>query len=492
MATLVPGKIGKYDVTRIIGRGGMGVVYQATDPHLDRRVAIKMITGAFAEDPDMLKRFFREAQSLGSLQHPNIVTVFDLGDYNGNPYLVMEYLEGEGLDAVALEPPSAESSGEDHGGDPGLPWAGLRPSAGGNSPRHQAGQHHVVQGGRSQDLRFWHRPRPKSERDAHRAGSGHAALHGSGAIQVAAGRCPGGHFFDRRGPVPVVYRPYAIRSREYRDHDAENRARSRLCPWPIFCPVTLPEMEQILLRSLAKNPDERYSSADEFALDLAQLQGQLKEELIGREMHEVAAFLEQGEVYKAQGSLLRVLKMNQQHTNANRLLREVQQRIQRDEIGKQVRELRQYAEEALADELFDKALEHVDRALGLDRTNPDLQQFREDVRAAAVRAEKLHKALRVAEAAQAEGKLDAAKEAAEEALAVAPNDTQAKTLYRLISRDIEERARQRQMEGYLLEARQQISSTEIHGGAGHSETGGRAGSGGAAGAHADGVGGRGP
>ena len=100
MATLVPGKIGKYDVTRIIGRGGMGVVYQATDPFLDRRVAIKMITATFAEDPDMLKRFFREAQSLGSLQHPNIVTVFDLGDYNGNPYLVMEYLEGEGLDSV--------------------------------------------------------------------------------------------------------------------------------------------------------------------------------------------------------------------------------------------------------------------------------------------------------------------------------------------------------------------------------------------------------
>jgi len=59
-----------------------------------------MMTGAFAENPDILKRFFREAQSLGSLQHPNIVTVYDLGDYGGNPYLVMQYLEGEGLDAL--------------------------------------------------------------------------------------------------------------------------------------------------------------------------------------------------------------------------------------------------------------------------------------------------------------------------------------------------------------------------------------------------------
>src|SRR5215469_13288091 len=95
-----PAKIGKYDVLGVIGRGGMGVVYQAKDPHLDRRVAIKMITGAFSENPDMLKRFFREAQSLGSLQHPNIVTVFDLGDFGGNPYMVMEFMEGEGLDSL--------------------------------------------------------------------------------------------------------------------------------------------------------------------------------------------------------------------------------------------------------------------------------------------------------------------------------------------------------------------------------------------------------
>ncbi len=460
MATLVPGKIGKYDVTRIIGRGGMGVVYQATDPHLDRRVAIKMITGAFAEDPDMLKRFFREAQSLGSLQHPNIVTVFDLGDYNGNPYLVMEYLEGEGLDAVL-------------------------------SNRRQLSLLEKI----TVVIQVCH-----GLGYAHRRGVIHRDIKPANIMLCKEG---GVKIFDfgiahvrnqnvtRTGQVlgtlrymaPEQFKSQAVDARVdifstgvvlyqlFTDHmpfEAENTATTMLKivqdpPLPVanFLSGYPPEMEQILLRSLAKNPDERYSSADEFALDLAQLQGQLKEELIGREMHEVAAFLEQGEVYKAQGSLLRVLKMNQQHTNANRLLREVQQRIQRDEIGKQVSELRQFAEEALADELFDKALEHVDRALGLDRTNPELQQFREDVRAAAERAEKLHKALKAAEAAQAEGKLEVAREAAEAALAVAPNDTQAKTLYRLISRDIEERARQRQMEGYLLEARQQISSRKF-------------------------------
>src|SRR5215468_3093553 len=100
MASHEPSKIGKYDVVDVIGRGGMGVVYKANDPFLNRRVAIKMMTVGFANKPDLLKRFFREAQSTGSLQHPNIVTVFELGDHEGNPYLVMEFLEGDPLDKI--------------------------------------------------------------------------------------------------------------------------------------------------------------------------------------------------------------------------------------------------------------------------------------------------------------------------------------------------------------------------------------------------------
>src|SRR5215472_7740829 len=100
MAVNRPSKIGKYDIIEVIGRGGMGIVYKGRDPHLDRLVAIKMMTGSFADNPDLLKRFFREAQSTASLQHPNIVTVYELGDHSGNPYLVMEYLDGESLDSV--------------------------------------------------------------------------------------------------------------------------------------------------------------------------------------------------------------------------------------------------------------------------------------------------------------------------------------------------------------------------------------------------------
>jgi eukaryotic-like serine/threonine-protein kinase len=88
-------KIGKYDVIDVIGRGGMGIVYKAIDPFLNRVVAIKMMTGGFSDNPDR-----REAQSTAGLQHPNIVIVYELGEREENPYGVMEFVEGESLDAI--------------------------------------------------------------------------------------------------------------------------------------------------------------------------------------------------------------------------------------------------------------------------------------------------------------------------------------------------------------------------------------------------------
>jgi len=93
-------RIGKYDVISVIGRGGMGTVYKAFDPRLGRHVAIKVLSAAFGEDSQLLARFYREAKYTGSLQHQNIVTVYDFGDQDGFPYLVMEYLEGDSLDAI--------------------------------------------------------------------------------------------------------------------------------------------------------------------------------------------------------------------------------------------------------------------------------------------------------------------------------------------------------------------------------------------------------
>src|ERR1035441_7262766 len=92
-------KIGKYEITAILGRGGMGVVYRAEDKRIGRQVAIKTLTEGFSGEPEMLERFYREAQA-GILQHPNIVIVYDIGDEDGVPFIVMEFVNGDPLDKL--------------------------------------------------------------------------------------------------------------------------------------------------------------------------------------------------------------------------------------------------------------------------------------------------------------------------------------------------------------------------------------------------------
>jgi hypothetical protein len=92
--THFPERIGRYDILDRIGFGGMGMVFRGRDPHIGRMVAIKLLRVA---DEDLHDRFLREAQSAGSLKHPNIVTIYDFGEHDGAPYIVMEYVEGTTL-----------------------------------------------------------------------------------------------------------------------------------------------------------------------------------------------------------------------------------------------------------------------------------------------------------------------------------------------------------------------------------------------------------
>ena len=95
MPPIGPSKIGKYEVEERVGEGAMGVVYRACDPVLKRRVAIKVMSDAFAQNDDLRARFLREAQAAGSLQHPNVITIYDFGEVDGHPYIAMEFVEGQ-------------------------------------------------------------------------------------------------------------------------------------------------------------------------------------------------------------------------------------------------------------------------------------------------------------------------------------------------------------------------------------------------------------
>ena len=97
------GRIAEFRVFRVLGSGGMGVVFEAEDSRLKRRVALKVMRPSTAAEPGSAERFLREAQSAAALKHENVVTIYQVGTHRNLPFLALELLEGESLRSYLIQ-----------------------------------------------------------------------------------------------------------------------------------------------------------------------------------------------------------------------------------------------------------------------------------------------------------------------------------------------------------------------------------------------------
>jgi serine/threonine-protein kinase len=452
-------KIGKYDVIDIIGRGGMGVVYQARDPYLDRLVAIKMMNVDVHENTDFLERFYSEAKSTASLRHPNIVTVYDLGEYQNRPFLVMEYLEGHSLESLlrAHRPTTVLEKiniivevcqGLGYAHQHGIIHRDIKPA---NIMVLNDGGVKIV--------------------DFGIARLGDHTLTGTGQIVGSLYYMPPEQLRDK--PVDTRADIYSTGVVLYQlltyslPFEGENTGSTLAKiisddppPFSQFALTYPPELEAITTKALAKNRDGRFPTAEAFATALTEVLDSFRQASIHEYLTKAELLQQSNELQQAQEYLLKVLKLDRQHTVATRQLSALRVSLQAQLSAEHVRDLRQQAEDAYAGDEFEAALEFIQQAIELD-SNPDLQTLRTNIEKAKTEADLVRKAISRAESAQRSGDLDSAKNAIDSAFSCRPNDSKIRVLRRAIERDLEEREQQRQVEGLLDEARKQMSGRKF-------------------------------
>jgi tetratricopeptide (TPR) repeat protein len=451
-------RIGKYEVTGLLGRGGMGLVYRAFDKHLGREVAIKTITEGFAGDPEMLERFYREAAKTGMLKHPNIVTVYDLGEQEGFPYIVMEYVAGEALDRVIQ---SARP----------LPLASrlriIEQVCSALAYAHRNDVIHrdvkpanvIVQpDGVAKLLDFGIARQEKQDRGLTRTGNVIGTIH-----YMAPERLRDRAFDGRSDIFSAGIMLYQLLTGQLPFNGEDfgviqkllNEKHPPLSNYLHAYPVAL---DAILDRSLAKDPDERYNSADEMAAEISAVVDEVKKGQVLEMVEQAESLVKEQEFTKAREVLLQVTKLDAQHTKARQLLVLVQQHLAMLQRAGQIRELKFQAETEAHERQYDIAISHLEEALRLDPSSSELAEMLESVRGKKQTRERIEGYLQQADGARSRGDLGAAQAIIAKALDLDRDDSRVRAAYAAVVQQVEEAARLAKTRQLLDSARNEMGS----------------------------------
>jgi eukaryotic-like serine/threonine-protein kinase len=450
-------RIGKYEVSDLLGRGGMGLVYRAFDRQLNREVAIKTVTEGFTGDEDMLKRFYQEAAKTGALRHPNIVTVYDLGEQDGFPYIVMEYLAGDPLDRLIQSGKSQAlgfklkileqvcyALGYAHRND--VIHRDVKPA------------NVIVQpDGIVKLLDFGIARQEKNESRLTRTGSVVGTLQ-----YMAPERLRNASFDGRSDIFSVGVMMFQLLTGQLPftgDYAIVHKILTeRHPPLSQYLENYPPALDGILDRALAKSPDDRFSTADEMAADIGSIERDLRKGQVAEWIEKAERLVQKEEFTTARDLLLEVLKVDSQHTTARQMIAQVRQSLSLRARAEQIRQLKSQAEEASADKRFDSAIHCLEEACGLDPSSAELAELLESAKEKKKHRELIDGYLRQADSARERGDLEAAGAVIAKALEVDRDDSRIRAAHVALARLIEEAERQAKVKKLLETARQEIAA----------------------------------
>lgn len=448
-------KLGKFEIIEKVGQGAMGVVYKARDPFIDRIVALKTLTTGLAEDPNLLKRFYSEARSAGGLQHPNIVTIYELGHESSTPFIAMQFLSGESLDKIIDRRPSLPLSQKvgfivyvcraleyAHKQNPPVVHRDIKP---GNVMVTTEGAVMVVDFGIA------------------RLGEGTRSQSAGMLIGTLGYMSP--QLFrnsaaDARSDIwatGVMFYELLAYRRPFEGDNAAALMSNIILEKPRSlddaAPGTPADVQAVVDRMLAKEADARYQTMEEVLIELEPIWQKLRQLDVSKLLANGQQLLEAGDLENAKARVIQIIQIDTSNTRARTLLEKINAEVRRNQIVPQLKARVETAERLLVSGKAEEAKVEVEAALKLDSTFLPARELLGKAEAAIERTRNIAQALRASKQRMAEGALTEAELQLDLVLEMDPGNAAAREQLRLIKEERSRRERRKQRDETLHRAR---------------------------------------
>ena len=430
-------KLGKFEIHQQLGRGGMGLVYQAWDPSMQRWFALKTIAQDKADRAEFVARFRREAVAAGSLDHPNIVTIFETGEEGDVCYIAMQFLEGNDLESLIRSPDwDREFSifrkldvliqicrGLAYAHGKGVVHRDVKPA---NVMILADGTAKIVDFGIA--------------RIGETTSTSKEII---GTPDYMAPEQLEGVIADERADIYAVgVITYRMFTRHF-PFEADNISALlykmvHVPPLPLstYAPDCPPDLHRIVLAALAKDRDQRYRTMEELGFEFQRVLSSLRSSLVSSYLEDARRHLGSQDYPKAKDLLRKILEIEPANGQASEMWQQVQKQMQEETNRRKAQSLLEEGIQAYGRSDWVRALKCFSQGIQLDPTNETLLSYNELTLREHQSIEEVTQKTKAAVEAHRRGDLTSARGYLVDALKLSPHNTEAQLLLKRVDSEL--------------------------------------------------------